>query len=50
MSPYGVNMYGLVWRDLQNIIDVLPNNLKLIKTQEVSDNSIYTLDTEINLE
>lgn len=48
--PYGVNMYGLVWRDLQNIIDVLPNNLKLIKTQEVSDNSIYTLDTEINLE
>lgn len=48
--PYGVNMYGLVWRNLQNIIDIFPNNFKLNKIQEVSDNSIYILDAKNNQE
>lgn len=43
-APYGVNMYGLVWRNSQNIIDILPNNLKLVKVREVSDTVIYSLE------
>ncbi len=45
--PYGVNMYGLLWRDINDIKNILPQNLSLNEVERISDNSVYSLNSDI---